>query len=138
MIINENVKNKSKEQHKKAIFLWYKPMVFFACAFIFKFLLNFVLKSKYLGLSCLLDIVKAEEKHDSLFKMFTFELWGKICTKKRAVTKTYNVTSRYVLQTKFFSKPMEGSAVMQEVGFTQVGLRLGSEETVYGRLISKR
>lgn len=48
---------------------------------------------------------------------------------QRAVTKTYNVTSRYVLQTKFFSKPMEGSAVTQGVGFTPVGLRLGSEET---------
>jgi len=38
------------------------------------------------------------------------------------------VTSRYILQRKFPSEPTEGSTVIEGVSFTQVGLRLSSEE----------
>lgn len=69
--------------------------------------------------------------------MLTIELGGKIYTKKRENIKTYNVFSKYVLQTKFSSESVEGSAVMEGVSFTKVGVRLDSEETMCGCLISK-
>lgn len=71
--------------------------------------------------------------------MLPTELGGKIYAKKRENTKTYDGTSRYVLLMKFCHNPSEGSTIIKGVSFTQVGLRLSSEETDRdGYIISKR